>query len=456
MSVQARSVEHMTTVEGERSGTPVPDRPCRVHWFAGRVNEVLDDLTTGGVRVAELTADETAEAISELCRAEPRIQALKLALLAHGDLVDVAERSAATSTAAWFASATRTVRGRAHGLVRLARQLDGGGSATTGAADAPAFRATAAALQDGSVDVDQAQVITESVTALPASVTIEDRERAEAHLLDEATRHDAKALKLLARHLLHVIDPEAADAELLTRLEREEAAAARRTTFKILDGGDGTCHGSFRIPSVHGAMLSVALDALASPKRPDAITREVTDEDGHVVQRTAPELLGLAFVELIERYPTKKLPQTGGGLASVLVTIPLEVLETGLGVAALSTGGHVTAGAARRLACHAGIIPQVLGSKSEVLDQGRRVRLHTPAQRMAMAARDKTCTITGCTIPAAWCHAHHRVPWSAGGRTSVADGRLVCPRHHRMIHLPRYDAEYLSSGGINLTRRRRH
>jgi hypothetical protein len=33
----------------------------------------------------------------------------------------------------------------------------------------------------------------------------------------------------------------------------------------------------------------------------------------------------------------------------------------------------------------------VLGSKSELLDQGRKVRLHTEPQRIAMIARDRTC-----------------------------------------------------------------
>jgi hypothetical protein len=120
----------------------------------------------------------------------------------------------------------------------------------------------------------------------------------------------------------------------------------------------------------------------------------------------------------------------------------------------LSTGGVISAGAARRLACHAGLIPQVLDSTSVVLDQGRKVRLHTPAQRIAMATRDKTCTATGCTIPAAWCHAHHRHPWAGGGRTSVADGRMVCPRHHRMLHHPRYTADYTPDGKIHISRRR--
>jgi hypothetical protein len=91
-----------------------------------------------------------------------------------------------------------------------------------------------------------------------------------------------------------------------------------------------------------------------------------------------------------------------------------------------------------------------------VLDQGRKVRLHTRAQRIAMASRDKTCTATGCTMPASFCHAHHKKPWSTGGRTSVADGTMLCPRHHRMVHDPRYTTEYRSDGTtcINRTRRR--
>jgi hypothetical protein len=66
-----------------------------------------------------------------------------------------------------------------------------------------------------------------------------------------------------------------------------------------------------------------------------------------------------------------------------------------------------------------------------------------------------TCTAEGCEISAAWCHAHHVVPWAEGGKTTVTDGRLVCPRHHTLIHQPRYHAEYLTNGKIRLTKRRR-
>ena len=433
---------------GEEPGTPVAQRSCRAYWFAGRVHQVLDEVTAGGVRVAGLTGAEIAEAVTELTRAQARIEGLRLQLLAQGDEADVAGEATpvATSTAGWLAAATRTPVGAAHRLVKLAKRMDA------------EFEATEAALIAGRVDADQAQVIVSAVDALPAFVGPADRRRAEQHLIDLAKLHDAKRLKILGKHLLHVIDPDGADEELAKRLEAEEAAAARKTVLKLFDDGDGVCHGSFRIPSLHGAMLRVALEALASPKLPDPIPREEPvdpdDPDAGVRTRVAPEILGEAFCQLLERFPTKKLPKAGGGLATVLVTIELDRLLDGLGVATMSTGGYVSAGQVRRLACTAGIIPQVLGSKSEVLDQGRKVRLHTEAQRIAMAARDKTCTAEGCQIPAAWCHAHHVVPWVPDGKTSVKDGRMVCPRHHTMIHHARYQAEYLTTGKIRITRRR--
>jgi hypothetical protein len=201
-------------------------------------------------------------------------------------------------------------------------------------------------------------------------------------------------------------------------------------------------------------MLATALNALASPKRPDAIAREVTDDgaESRVVQRATPELLGEAFCQYLERFPTKRLPRAGGVGVTVVVTMTLDTLLTGLGVASLDTGGHLSAGQARRLACQAGVIPMVLGSKSQVLDQGRRVRLHTESQRIAMRVRDKGCTAVGCTIPAAWCHAHHDVPWSKGGRTSVKEGRMLCPRHHRMVHHPDYATQPAPDGALRITK----
>ena len=108
------------------------------------------------------------------------------------------------------------------------------------------------------------------------------------------------------------------------------------------------------------------------------------------------------------------------------------------GVCTLDTGGRISAAQARRLACSAGIIPLVLGGKSQVLDVGRKRRSHTEAMRIVMGVRDRGCTEEHCEAPPGLCHAHHDTPWSQGGPTNIDTGRLLCPHHHRRIHDPAY------------------
>jgi hypothetical protein len=439
----------------ELERTPVAERVHRVHWFAGRVGEVLDDLTGhtvgGGVRVAGLTAAETVETLTELTAAANRVEGLRLAVLAHADRLDLAAESGATSTGAWLAHTTRTPHPVAHRQVTLARRLDTG------------FEATATALQAGRIDPAQAAEVVTAVDALPARVGTADRTRAEHHLLAEATGttgHDAKALRVLGKRLLEVLDPEAAEAELGRRLEAEERLAARRTYLRLHDDGAGSTHGTFQIPTLHGTLLTRALHALTSPARPDPIPRTTPDNHGDRPVEgprrvLLPELLGQAFCQYLERFPTHRLPTTAGTAATVVVTIPLTTLLDGLGVATLDTGGHLSAGQARRLACQHGIIPAVLDGPSEVLDLGRKRRLHTPAQRLALGLRDTGCTAEGCDRPTGWCQAHHDLPWSAGGPTTVTNGRLLCPRHHTLIHHPDYTATTTNTGRIRLTKTNR-
>jgi hypothetical protein len=225
--------------------------------------------------------------------------------------------------------------------------------------------------------------------------------------------------------------------------------------LKLFDDGRGTCHGTFRIPSADGAKLATALDALASPKRPDPIPRESIDADGVVRPVCAPELLGQAFCLWIDRFPADGLPVAGGSNATVLVTIPLATLQGGLQAASLDTGGQLSPPQARALACQASLLPAVCDGKSQILDLGRTARFFSKAQRAVMAHRDKSCTALGCTVPAAWCHAHHKTAWSKGGRTTVKDGTLLCPRHHTLVHHPDYHVAYQPDGKTRITRTKR-
>ncbi len=275
--------------------------------------------------------------------------------------------------------------------------------------------------------------------------------QAEAHLVALAADHDATALRVLGRQIFEVIAPDLAEKYEGRALEAEEAAAARRTVFTMVEDDEGTCHGRFRIPTLHGQMLNKMILAISSPARSVSDTSSGIDPD-----LPTPVRHGIAFTQLIESVTASQVPRTGGCGATVVVTMTLEQLIADLeqaGVCTLDTGGRLSAAEARRLACTAGIIPIVLGGQSQVLDVGRKRRFHTEGMRVAMAVRDGGCTTVDCEAPPGLCVAHHDTPWSQGGTTSVETGRLLCPHHHRRIHDPRYQTRRLAGGKVCFHRR---
>ena len=104
------------------------------------------------------------------------------------------------------------------------------------------------------------------------------------------------------------------------------------------------------------------------------------------------------------------------------------------------TGDVLTATTIRRIACDAGIIPVVLGTRGEPLDVGREKRLVTPGLRLALTTRDQGCSYPGCTMPPQWTDAHHVVHWAQGGQTSLLNTALLCRRHHTHVHRHQLDA----------------
>ncbi len=421
----------MTTAPAPRPGHPVTRAVAGVHAVLDRVAE------TGSWW--SMDAAEAGAALVELTVEIARLQELRLRVAARAQAAEVGAETGATSTANWWAHETRLTRPETHRLVRLAERLDGG-----------FHEPVRAALAAGAVNLDQAQVIVDAVDDLPGDLVDEPtRGRAEEFLVDQARLHDATTLRRLGKRLVEVAAPEHADAHEAARLEREEAAARAAARLTMTDDGHGKTHGRFTIPTHHAAMLRTALLAIAAPKHQVA-----THGAGALGERRpGPERMGRAFCEYLERYPTDRLPEAGGVAATVVVTMELDSLLGGLKAAHLSTGETISATEARRLACGAGIIPAVLGGQSQPLDVGRTRRLHTKAQRIALGLRDGGCTAEGCDWPPALCHAHHPIPWSHGGATSVANGRLLCPRHHARAHDPTYETRALPSGKVTFHRR---
>jgi hypothetical protein len=405
--------------------------------FAHRLTERLHQV--GSTPVWSMTPAEQRETLRTLARAEAQLAALRLRVLAEAERSGAGSERAAATAADWVAIETRQTRISARSDLKLATALE----------RHPLLHS---ALEAGGVNLAQARVIVTALDRLPTTgefaVSPEQRDRAEQHLVSLAADHDAKALTVLGRRIFEVIAPDLADAYEGQVLADQEATAARRITFAMREDNAGSCHGRFRIPTLHGQWLNKMLMALASPVRstPSNIDESLPTE----VRR------GHAFTQLIEAVPAKSLPKSGGTSASIVVTMTLDQLLAGLdaaGVCGLDTGGQITAAQARRLACAAGVIPAVLDGHSQVLDLGRRRRFHTEAQRLAMSIRDQGCTAQDCDRPPALCHAHHDTPWSHGGTTDVNTGRLLCGHHHRRIHDPHYRHQQQPNGQITFHRR---
>ncbi|MGL5862492.1 MAG: HNH endonuclease signature motif containing protein, partial [Phycicoccus sp.] len=98
-------------------------------------------------------------------------------------------------------------------------------------------------------------------------------------------------------------------------------------------------------------------------------------------------------------------------------------------------------GQLRKVACDTTLIPYVLGSAGEIIDQGVAVRLYTRAQRRRLWMRDGGCTYPGCTAPGTWCRAHHVQHWADSGPTDLHNAALLCERHHTIVHTRRLWAE---------------
>ncbi|MCU0263443.1 MAG: HNH endonuclease, partial [Candidatus Nanopelagicales bacterium] len=111
----------------------------------------------------------------------------------------------------------------------------------------------------------------------------------------------------------------------------------------------------------------------------------------------------------------------------------------GAGSRAAGGAGFTAAGpsAAERIAA---LARTLLGTRIPIA-VGRTARTATPAQRRALAARDRGCIIPGCTIPAEACQTHHVQDWAAGGSTDLPNLALVCWAHHRQVDLGMWTIE---------------
>lgn len=394
----------------------------------------------GWVAAEDMAGWQLAEAVRLHAQLEARVAGMRMHVVAAADRADVASEHAATDTAAWAAKESKN-RARSWGGVWLANQIE---------ALHPHVRS---ALAEGQISEEHAAIIVRAAEKVPDEVDRQDLLRCEDLLVGKAMRMNPVNLRRAARRLLEPLGTAVADRHEEAVLREQEQAAEKESYLMVGDNGDGTYSGRFTLPALHASILIRVLETLSAPRRTGRTKAgRMTQDDtvpgaGEYVTRN--EAFGAAFCELLEHLPPDVHPRTG---VTVVVHVDEDKLRAGAGSARLDTGEVISISEARRLACDAGHLPQVLRGRSVVLDQGHRLRLFTTAQWLALSALHETCAAEGCERPFAWSELHHLRPWSEGGPTDLDNAIPLCGWHHRRIHDDRYDWQRQPDGSIQFQR----
>ncbi len=347
-----------------------------------------------------------------------RMQALTATLAADTARVEAADREVGVPLASWLAVEHRLTRREAHRLIGQGRDL------------ARFPRLEAEALQ-GRVGFTQATTISQVLGKLPDDLATSQVEQAEDMMIEFAEQFDSAGLAQLSRHLVEVVDPVGVEEREAKRLEQDLKRAKASRHLNFLSDGHGSTLIRGSLPTLDAAPLIKLVEAYAQDAKRAGLDRlDPLSETVSPAMRRADGLCALAAAH----QQGQLAPSNGGDRPRVVVTVRHDQLRDDCEVAGvLDSGERLTAGQLRLLACDAEILPAVLGGNSEILDVGRAQRLVTTPIRTALTLRDRGCVFPGCDAPATVCHAHHVVPWWAGGTTALSNLVLLCPHHHGLV-----------------------
>ncbi len=241
---------------------------------------------------------------------------------------------------------------------------------------------------------------------------------------------------------------------------------------------------SGELPRLEGELVVAALDAYAEKLRTAA-------DDVPASARRAD-----ALVELVSTAHASGSLPTRGGLP-VSVTVTLDHTALGHPLWRTSRGHRLTPSEERFVGCDAAVTPVVIDrdpapgsvcpdTVEELLNAahgheasgpraaapgasgvpqrlaalavalmgrqvplavGRTERTATPAQRRALAVRDRGCIVPGCGVVAEACQVHHVTEWAAGGASDPENLVLLCWAHHRQVDLRMWSIEPAGATG---------
>lgn len=293
-------------------------------------------------------------------------------------------------------------------------------------APTPRFPAVADASLQGILSTDAAALITSGLERLSHRVPSNELHDLEQRLV-------TKAVALTFNEVRRLVAQAVAKADLVGHEAREKRHFEDRFVAWSEDH-TGMVTLNARLDPVTAAPIRTVIEQMVTHQFRARRDQDLTVSD----HRSAGQMRADALHDLCRHALGCKETESSGIRTTVIVRMNLEDLNTGEGLGSIDgTPQPVSAGQLRRLAGEAGVIPQVLGGDSEVLDQGRQVRMFTRAQRLALLDRDGGCA--KCHAPPEHCEAHHIAWWEHGGASDLNNGVMLCTRCHHDIHREHWD-----------------
>ncbi|TCM44515.1 HNH endonuclease signature motif containing protein [Kribbella sp. VKM Ac-2568] len=283
----------------------------------------------------------------------------------------------------------------------------------------------------------QAAAIVAELENVPKTVAVEDLAVAEQQLVALGRHFNPSELRKAARRVRDLLDADGPAPE--------EDKAYAREELRLRPADRGVKFSGY-LANENAELFQALILSGSKPRK--TVTGELDPRSPDKRRADAlTDVLNVASNAITVATPTDQTGNAASGAAAtgaavaghgpkahITITIDLKDL-TDAGAHAVGTlvhGEGLSAGAIRRLACEAQIIPIVLGANSEPLDVAMAQRFVNRAIRRALNARDKGCVV--CKAPPIFCDAHHLISWIDNGPTALTNLVLLCRRHHIDTH----------------------
>ncbi|MGW5106762.1 DUF222 domain-containing protein [Nocardia sp. NPDC004123] len=410
---------------------------CGIAELATAVETLSNSVLNGNL--TPLADGEVVELMQRLETCKRQLSALDSRLIIEACNRSLPEGSGAKGVVPFLRQTLGLSKYDASVRVKITRQC-GEFFEPTGHLRPAALAETAEAFEAGDISRDHVRNIIDVMNHLPTDIPAETRAEAEDILVGHSRVGWPDDLPKIGRDILARIDP---DGKVVSDADRRR----RRGLILGRPGVDGMSWIEGWITPELRALLDAVFAKLARPGRcniddADSVAATVKVVDSTVLEaaarrdrRDAGQRTHDALFALLQPgVDPAKLGSHRGLPVQAIVTISLNDLERGAGVATTASGGHVSINEALKMAEGTRPVLVVLDADGLPLYLGRCQRLATPAQRLALIARDKGCTRPGCDAPASMCAVHHITDWAKGGPTDLTNLTLVCDHCHALVN----------------------